>query len=45
VLQAIFAQDMFLVIGVLTYSTVLLVIGNLIADILLAITDPRVRIG
>jgi peptide/nickel transport system permease protein len=45
VLQAIFAQDMFLVIGVLMYSTVLLVIGNLIADILLAVTDPRVRIG
>jgi peptide/nickel transport system permease protein len=45
VLQAIIAQDMYLVIGTLLYSTLLLVVGNLIADILLAVTDPRVRVG
>ncbi|AHC16400.1 ABC transporter permease [Salinispira pacifica] len=45
VLQAILSQDMFLVIGILLYSSILLVIGNLIADILLAVTDPRVRVG
>lgn len=45
VLQAILSQDIFLVMGVLIYSSILLVIGNLIADILLAVTDPRVRVG
>lgn len=45
ILQAIMAQDMYLVIGSLLYSTVLLVLGNLLADILLALTDPRVRIS
>lgn len=45
VLSAILTQDIFLVMGVLIYSSILLVIGNLIADILLAVTDPRVRVG
>jgi ABC-type dipeptide/oligopeptide/nickel transport system permease component len=31
------------VVGILTYTVLLIVIGNLIADILLAIIDPRVR--
>ena len=44
-LQAILSQDMFLVMGILIYSSILLIIGNLIADILLAVTDPRVRVG
>ncbi len=44
-LQAILSQDMFLVIGTLIYSSILLVLGNLIADILLALSDPRVRVG
>ena len=43
VLQATIAQDLYLVVGSLTYSVLLIVIGNLIADILLAIIDPRVR--
>jgi peptide/nickel transport system permease protein len=45
ILQALLSQDLYLVIGSLIYSAVLLVIGNLIADILLAIVDPRIRIG
>ena len=44
-LQAILSQDMFLVMGVLIYGSILLVLGNLVADILLAVTDPRVRVG
>jgi peptide/nickel transport system permease protein len=45
ILTAIISQDLYLVIGSLTYSVALLIIGNLIADILLAIVDPRVRIS
>lgn len=45
ILQAILSQDLYLVMGVLIYSSILLVLGNLIADILLAVVDPRIRIG
>ncbi len=45
ILAALLSQDLYLVVGSLVYGVVLLVIGNLIADILLAITDPRVRVG
>jgi peptide/nickel transport system permease protein len=44
-LDAILNQDLYLVIGGLIYSSVLLVLGNLIADILLAVVDPRIRIS
>jgi peptide/nickel transport system permease protein len=43
VLQATISQDLYLVVGSLTYTVILIVIGNLIADILLALIDPRVR--
>ena len=45
ILQAVLSQDLYLVIGSLIYSSVLLVMGNLLADILLAVVDPRIRIG
>ena len=45
ILQGILSQDLYLVVGSLVYSVALLVIGNLIADILLGIVDPRVRIS
>ena len=45
ILQALISQDLYLVMGSLIYSSVLLVLGNLLADILLAIVDPRIRIG
>ena len=45
ILEAVLTQDQYLVVGSLLYSVILLVIGNLIADILLAITDPRIRLG
>ncbi len=45
ILQAVLQQDTYLVVGSLVYGVILLVIGNLIADILLALVDPRVRIS
>ncbi len=44
-LQGVMSQDVYLVVGSLVYGVALLVIGNLIADILLGIVDPRVRIS
>lgn len=45
ILKAILSQDLYLVIGSLVYGVALLILGNLVADILLAIVDPRVRIN
>ncbi|WPM32795.1 ABC transporter permease [Hydrogenobacter sp. T-2] len=42
-LDAVLSQDLFLVMGGLYIGTIMLLIGNLIADILLAVVDPRVR--
>ena len=42
-LDAVQAEDLYLAVGSLVMGTVLLIIGNLIADILLAISDPRIR--
>ena len=44
ILSALLNQDPYLVSGSLIYGVVLLMIGNLLADILLAITDPRIRV-
>ncbi len=44
-LEAILAQDLYLVVGSLLYGVILLILGNLLADIVLAIVDPRVRIS
>ncbi|MFP4509538.1 MAG: ABC transporter permease [Spirochaetota bacterium] len=44
-LEAVLSQDLYLVVGSLVYGVVLLVIGNLLADIALALVDPRVRIN
>ncbi|MFN0152053.1 MAG: ABC transporter permease [bacterium] len=43
-LEAIRRQDLYVVMATLVMASVLLVIGNLIADILLAVSDPRVAI-
>jgi peptide/nickel transport system permease protein len=40
--DALFARDLYLVMGALLMSSVLLIVGNLIADILLALSDPRI---
>ncbi len=42
-LEAILARDVHVVIGAVMLSTVLLVVGNLVADILLYAVDPRIR--
>ena len=44
-IEAIVARDLHLVIGAVICSTVLLLTGNLIADALLYLSDPRVRAG
>jgi peptide/nickel transport system permease protein len=42
-LEAILARDLYLVIGAVMLSTLFLVAGNLIADVLLYLSDPRIR--
>ncbi|WP_029521480.1 ABC transporter permease [Persephonella sp. IF05-L8] len=42
-LDAVLSQDLYLVMGGLYIGAIMLIIGNLIADILLAKLDPRVR--
>lgn len=43
ILDALLQQDLYLVMASLLVSSVLLILGNLIADILLAWIDPRIR--
>jgi peptide/nickel transport system permease protein len=43
-LEAFFAKDSYLVVDCIVLATVLLVVGNFIADLLLAWSDPRIRI-
>lgn len=42
--QAIQARDIYVVIGVVMLSSVFLVIGNFVADVLLFMADPRIRV-
>jgi ABC-type dipeptide/oligopeptide/nickel transport system permease component len=42
-LEAVRSQDTFLVMGSMLMGGIMLIVGNIIADILLAIADPRVR--
>ena len=44
-LEAIYAQDQYLVMGSVLLASVVLVAGNLVADVLLAAADPRIRHG
>jgi peptide/nickel transport system permease protein len=43
-MEAFFAKDSYLVVDCVVMATALLVIGNFIADILLAWSDPRIRL-
>jgi peptide/nickel transport system permease protein len=43
--EAIFARDYPVIMGVVTISAVLVLAGNFIADVLYAIVDPRIRYG
>ncbi len=44
VVEALFSQDEYLVVAALLMGTVLLIVGNLVADLLLALSDPRIRL-
>lgn len=44
ILQAVQAQDLYLVMASLMMGATMLIIGNLLADILLTIVDPRIRL-
>jgi peptide/nickel transport system permease protein len=41
--EAILSRDQYLVVGSVLMATVVLVLGNLVADLLLAAADPRIR--
>ncbi|HIO42136.1 MAG TPA: ABC transporter permease [Aquifex sp.] len=41
--EAVLSKDLFLVMGALYIGTLMLIVGNLIADLLLALNDPRIR--
>ena len=45
ILEAVMKSDIKLVMASLMMGTIMLILGNLIADILLMITDPRLRKG
>jgi peptide/nickel transport system permease protein len=42
-LEAILQRDLYVAIGAVMLSAVLLIAGNLLADMLLYIADPRIR--
>ncbi|MFO7546823.1 MAG: ABC transporter permease [Trueperaceae bacterium] len=44
-LGALQSQDIYIVLGLLVITTILLMIGNLLSDLLLAAVDPRIRYG
>jgi peptide/nickel transport system permease protein len=41
--EAILARDLFVVIDGVLFSAALLIVGNLLADVLLYVADPRIR--
>lgn len=44
-LDAVQNRDIYVAMGSFVIGTVLLILGNLIADIVLAVTDPRIRLS
>ena len=42
-LEAVLARDIYVVIGAVVFSTLFLVLGTLVADVLLFAADPRIR--
>ncbi|HEY9878350.1 MAG TPA: ABC transporter permease [Leptolyngbyaceae cyanobacterium] len=45
ILQAVTAQDLYLVMASLMMGAVLLIVGNLLADLALSFTDPRIKLS
>jgi peptide/nickel transport system permease protein len=44
-LQAVLERDLYIVVAAIMFSTLFLIAGNLIADALLYVVDPRIRRG
>lgn len=44
ILKAVFAQDLYLVMASLMMGAVMLIVGNLLADLLLSVVDPRIQL-
>lgn len=44
ILQAVNSQDIYLVMASLMMGAVMLIVGNLLADLLLKVADPRIRL-
>ena len=42
-ISSIFAQDVYVIMALLTILVILLMVGNLFSDIALALIDPRIR--
>ncbi len=42
-LEALNSQDIYIVLGLIVITTLLLMVGNLLSDLLLAVVDPRIR--
>ncbi len=42
-ISAVYAKDVYVLMAILTIGTVLVMVGNLISDIMLALIDPRIR--
>ena len=44
-LNSVQNRDIYVAMGSFVMGTVLLILGNLVADIMLAVTDPRIRLS
>jgi len=44
-LESVQSRDIYVAMGAFVMGTVMLIIGNLIADVMLALTDPRIRLS
>ncbi len=45
ILQAVVAQDLYLVMASLMMAAVMLIVGNILADLLLKVVDPRINLS
>jgi len=45
ILEAVQGRDLYLVMGSFVMGSLLLLLGNLVGDILLALTDPRIKLA
>ena len=44
-LEAVRTQDLFLIMASLVLGAVMLIVGNLLADLLLSVVDPRIKLS